>query len=101
MMATTDEFASAPTVRTAVQNAKTPCADRKILDLIDDGGPQYVDFVMEGGAVLGIAPTGCSYVLEQGGIRFFGIGGTSAGSINALTIEGGTCSSSTAFSLCM
>lgn len=55
-------------------------------DLIDGEGNQYVDLVMEGGGVLGIALTGYTYVLEQAGIRFLGIGGTSAGSINALMI---------------
>lgn len=39
-------------------------------------------WVMEGGSVLGIALTGYTYVLQQAGIRFLGIGGTSAGSIN-------------------
>ena len=37
---------------------------------------------MEGGGVLGIALTGYTYILEQAGIRFLGVGGTSAGSIN-------------------
>jgi NTE family protein len=43
-----------------------------------------VDLVMEGGGMLGIALVGYVYVLEQVGIRFLGLGGTSAGSINAL-----------------
>lgn len=85
-MATIDEFTSDPIVRTAVENAKTACANKEISDIIDDDGLQYVDFVMEGGGVLGIALTGYTYVLEQAGIRFLGIGGTSAGSINALMI---------------
>lgn len=59
---------------------------KRYSDLIDDEGLQYVDLVMEGGGVLGIALTGYTYVLEQAGIRFLGIGGTSAGSINALMI---------------
>lgn len=45
---------------------------------------QYVDLVMEGGGMLGIALVGYVYALEQVGIRFLGLGGTSAGSINAL-----------------
>lgn len=52
-------------------------------DIIDDAGHQYVDLVMEGGGVLGIALVGYTYVLEQVGIRFLRIGGTSAGAINA------------------
>lgn len=59
---------------------------REYSDLVDAAGHQYVDLVMEGGGVLGIALTGYTYVLEQAGIRFLGIGGTSAGSINALMI---------------
>jgi len=49
---------------------------------------QYVDLVMEGGGVLGIALVGYAYALEQVGIRFVSIGGTSAGSINALLMAG-------------
>ena len=85
-MATIDEFTSDPTVQMAVQNAKAACVGKQISDIIDNDGLQYVDFVMEGGGVLGIALTGYTYVLEQAGIRFLGIGGTSAGSINALMI---------------
>lgn len=61
-------------------------ADRQYSDLIDDEGHQYVDLVMEGGGVLGIALVGYTYVLEKAGIRFLGIGGTSAGSINAVML---------------
>lgn len=45
---------------------------------------QYVDLVMEGGGMLGVALVGYVYALEQVGIRFLQLGGTSAGSINAL-----------------
>ena len=47
---------------------------------------QYVDLVMEGGGVLGIALVGYIYALEKAGIRFLSIGGTSAGSIAALML---------------
>lgn len=70
----------------AVQRVKKECRDKKLSDIIDDAGNQYVDLVMEGGGVLGIALIGYTYVLEQAGIRFLGLGGTSAGSINALMI---------------
>ena len=53
-------------------------------DVVDDDGNQYVDLVMEGGGMLGIALVGYVYALEQVGIRFLQLGGTSAGSINAL-----------------
>jgi len=45
---------------------------------------QYVDLVMEGGGMLGIALVGYVYAMEQVGIRFLQLSGTSAGSINAL-----------------
>jgi NTE family protein len=85
-MADATVFTQNGRVQQAVARARTACSSRNISDLVDDAGHQYVDFVMEGGGVLGIALTGYSYVLEQAGIRFLGIGGTSAGSINALMI---------------
>jgi NTE family protein len=58
----------------------------EVSDLLDEAGNQYVDIVMEGGGVLGIALVGYTYVMEQMGIRFLRIGGTSAGSINAMLL---------------
>lgn len=61
--------------------------DQKIYsDAIDEDGNQYVDIVMEGGGVLGIALIGYLYTLEEAGIRFGSIGGTSAGSIAAMLL---------------
>ena len=60
--------------------------DGGISDVIDDEGNQYVDLVMEGGGMLGIALVGYTWALEQMGIRFLGVGGTSAGAINALLL---------------
>lgn len=60
--------------------------EHAISDIIDDAGNQYVDLVMEGGGMLGIALVGYSWALEEMGIRFLGLGGTSAGSINALLL---------------
>lgn len=57
-------------------------------DIVDDKGNQYVDLVQEGGGVLGIALVGYTYILEQAGIRFYSLAGTSAGSINALLMAG-------------
>lgn len=54
-----------------------------VSDIRDNVGHQYVDLVQEGGGVLGIALLGYTYALEQVGIRFFCLGGTSAGAINA------------------
>ena len=47
---------------------------------------KFIDLVMEGGGVLGFALVGYTYLLEEMGIRFVGLGGTSAGSINALLL---------------
>lgn len=57
---------------------------RRYSDVFDEAGNQYVNFVQEGGGVLGLALVGYTYVLEEMGIRFLGLGGTSAGSINTL-----------------
>lgn len=59
---------------------------RQFSDIVDDAGNQYVDLVMEGGGMLGIALVGYTWALENAGIRFLGIGGTSAGSINAMLL---------------
>lgn len=67
-------------------SARAHVRKRPVSDIIDDEGNQYVDLVMEGGGMHGIALVGYTYVLEQAGIRFLGIGGTSAGSINALLL---------------
>lgn len=58
----------------------------RVSDIVDEEGHQYVDLVMEGGGVLGIALVGYTWTLEQVGIRFLGVGGTSAGAINALLV---------------
>lgn len=55
-------------------------------DVIDSHGHQYVDLVMEGGGVLGVALLGYIYILEQAGLRFISLGGASAGSITALAL---------------
>lgn len=65
---------------------QTHCKSKHFSDVLDDDGNQYVDLVMEGGGMLGIALVGYTYALECAGIRFLGLGGTSAGSINALLI---------------
>jgi NTE family protein len=67
-----------------VATARAELAGKPISDIVDADGLQYVDLVMGGGGVLGIALVGYTYVLEEVGIRFLRVGGTSAGSINAL-----------------
>jgi len=55
-------------------------------DLIDADGHQYIDLVMEGGGTLGLALLGYLHVLELAGLRFIGVGGTSAGAISAIAL---------------
>jgi NTE family protein len=69
-----------------VAAGKAAAAARPVSDIVDPAGNQYVDLVMGGGGVLGIALCGYTYLLEEAGIRFLRIGGTSAGSINALAL---------------
>ncbi|MCL1983666.1 MAG: patatin-like phospholipase family protein [Clostridiales bacterium] len=54
--------------------------------VLRDGGQEYqfVDLVLEGGGTLGIALVGYIHALEQAGIRFLGIGGSSVGAIVSL-----------------
>ena len=49
---------------------------------------QFVDLVMEGGGTLGIALVGYMHALEQAGVRFLGMGGSSVGAIVALLAYG-------------
>ena len=53
-----------------------------VSDVLDEKGNQYVNLVQKGGGVLGIALVGYTYILEQMGIRFIRLAGTSAGAIN-------------------
>ncbi|GAA5176685.1 patatin-like phospholipase family protein [Niveibacterium umoris] len=74
-------------VKPVIAALKAEGLDQRIYsDVIDDAGMQYVDLVMEGGGVLGVALLGYVYVLEQAGLRFSGLGGASAGSITALVL---------------
>ncbi len=87
-----EEFTRTEEVQTLIRDLKKDRAEKKIpdvvSDIVDDEGLQYVDLVMEGGGVLGVALVGYTYVLEEMGIRFLRVGGTSAGSINAALIAG-------------
>ena len=63
--------------------------DKKIYsDIVDSDGYQYVDLVQEGGGVLGIALLGYTYIMENAGIRFFSLAGSSAGAINSMMMAG-------------
>ncbi|HTE24111.1 patatin-like phospholipase family protein [Flavitalea sp.] len=47
---------------------------------------EYVNYVQEGGGVLGIALIGYTYVLEKLGFRFLRLAGTSAGAITTIML---------------
>ena len=49
---------------------------------------QFADLVMEGGGTLGIALVGYIHALEQAGVRFLGMGGSSVGAIVSLLAYG-------------
>jgi len=82
----TEYFTNNIEVQNIIQNLKARTI--YVSDVIDDEGNQYVDLVQEGGGVLGIALLGYTYVLEQAGIRFFSLAGTSAGAINTMLLAG-------------
>lgn len=83
------DFTNHPEVKQIIDGMKNDKIDRKqFSDIMDSQGNQYVELVQEGGGVLGVALIGYTYVLEQLGIRFFSLAGTSAGSINAMLLAG-------------
>ncbi len=85
----TKQFTESPKVYHLVSSLLNEGFDKKeYSDVLDEAGHQYVELVMEGGGVLGVALIGYNYVLEQMGLRFFSVAGTSAGSINALLLAG-------------
>ncbi|MEN8148777.1 MAG: patatin-like phospholipase family protein [Planctomycetota bacterium] len=83
---TTTAYTEDPRVLAAIERLNAGWNDRAISDIVDGEDHQYVDLVMEGGGVLGIALVGYTYALEHAGIRFLGVGGTSAGAINATMV---------------
>jgi NTE family protein len=52
----------------------------------EDGDHEFINYVQEGGGVLGIALIGYTYVLEKLGFRFLRVAGTSAGSITTMML---------------
>jgi len=83
------DFTNQPDVVQLIAGMKKDKVDQRLFsDLLDSSGNQYVELVQEGGGVLGVALIGYTYVLEQMGIRFFSLAGTSAGSINAMLLAG-------------
>lgn len=80
------DFTENEYVQKIINDLKKDIANQPFSDVLDDEGHQYIDLVQEGGGVLGIALLGYTYVLEQIGIRFFSLAGTSAGAINTLLL---------------
>ncbi|WP_423149336.1 patatin-like phospholipase family protein [Rubrolithibacter danxiaensis] len=83
---TPDDFINQPEVLKSIQKLKVKFGENyeklKVSDVLDQYGNQYVDLVQKGGGVLGVALAGYTYVLEEAGIRFLRLAGTSAGAIN-------------------
>ena len=81
-------FIDHPEIQKLTEQAQAIRADPNAIfsDIIDNEGNQYVDLVQEGGGVLGIALLGYTYIMEEAGIRFYDLAGTSAGAINTLLL---------------
>ena len=80
------DFIENPDVQNILYQLKNDSGlnNKRYSDVEDAEGNQYVDLVMEGGGVWGIALAGYVHVLEEMGIRFLQLGGASAGAINTL-----------------
>jgi NTE family protein len=87
-MATVSAFIDDSHVQSLAKDLRLLGRKRQFSDIIDGKGRQYVDLVMEGGGVLGVGLVGYTYALEQAGVRFLRVGGTSAGAINAILLAG-------------
>jgi NTE family protein len=83
---TSNDFTENSAIKKIIADLRIEISGKFFSDVTDNEGHQYVDLVQEGGGVLGIALVGYTYVLEQAGIRFFSLGGTSAGAINTLLL---------------
>lgn len=81
-----DDFTNevAPILDTLRTNVKQNNKEIRVSDIFDAEGNQYINLVQEGGGLLGIALVGFTYILEEMGIRFLSLGGTSAGAINTI-----------------
>lgn len=87
---TAEDYTQHPGVLQCIADLKQKFGDNfetlVVSDTIDDEGHQYVNLVQKGGGVLGVALVGYTYILEQAGIRFLRLAGTSAGAINTALI---------------
>ncbi|MBC7938025.1 MAG: patatin-like phospholipase family protein [Rhizobacter sp.] len=71
-------------IETSFQNNGRPIYSDIYKEEADGKIYEYVNYVQEGGGVLGVALVGYTYVLERLGFRFLKLAGTSAGAINTL-----------------
>lgn len=93
---TVEDFTEQPEVLQCLEQLKTAFDTTKggrefiISDVLDKDGHQYVNLVQKGGGVLGVALVGYTYILEEMGVRFIRLAGTSAGAINTalMTVVG-------------
>ncbi len=91
---TVDNFITNEAVQKCISDLKAafPPGGRPFIvsDVLDEDNHQYVNLVQKGGGVLGVALVGYTYILEQMGIRFIRLAGTSAGAINTalMTVTG-------------
>ncbi len=72
-----EDFTQDKGVLDTITSLQRDFANKAVTDAVDgkfhngeSGGIQFVDLVMEGGGVLGIALVGYTYALESVGIRF-------------------------------
>lgn len=83
------QYTDHPEINDLQKKVRLKGLDKKVYsDIVDIAGNQYVDLVQEGGGVLGIALLGYTYMMEQAGIRFFSLAGSSAGAINSMMMAG-------------
>lgn len=68
------------------RNGGTKPVYSDLVKVEEDGIYEYVNYVQEGGGVLGVALVGYTYVLEKMGFRFLKLAGTSAGAINTMML---------------
>lgn len=80
-----NDFLENTQVQKSIARAKE-LKSKKFSNVTDNEGNQYVNLVQEGGGVLGIALVGFTFILEQAGIRFWRLAGTSAGAINTMLL---------------
>ncbi len=89
---TVDQFTNHIEVKKCLDKLRTAFTQKPLIvsDTLDNEGHQYVNLVQKGGGVLGVALVGYTYILEEMGIRFLRLAGTSAGAINTalMTVMG-------------